>query len=283
MAYLIHINSLPELDQLLEAKKETLTIIDFHAAWCGPCHQIAPYYEQLSRNFRHVAFAKVDVDAVPAVAERYRVTAMPTFVFIKNKIVVDLLRGASAPALNSLIAKHAPTATAGASGSGSASSLLEFLDTTQLTCLNESPEHGIKTILGQKRRNKSDAYLLSDADEQLLLTISFNQAVRVRSLVLTGKVASQAPKKIKLLINKPAVGFEDVEDAEEPEVAQVLTLSEDIVAEGKPITVRFVRFQSVNSLTIFVASNHGGDDETRIDSIDVLGNTIEYVSMLGFH
>ena len=55
---------------------------------------------------------------------------------------------------------------------------------------------------------------------------------------------------IKLLINRNAIGFEDVEDAEEPEAAQVLEVSEDAVKEGRPIDLRFVRFQSVNSLHV---------------------------------
>lgn len=52
------------------------------------------------------------------------------------------------------------------------------------------------------------------------------------------------------MINRNAIDFEDVEDAEEPEVAQVLEVPEDTVKEGRPIDLRFVRFQSVNSLHV---------------------------------
>lgn len=51
-------------------------------------------------------------------------------------------------------------------------------------------------------------------------------------------------------MNRPNLGFEDVEDAEEPEVTQVLSISDAIVTEGKPILLRFVRFQAVNSLHV---------------------------------
>jgi len=54
-------------------------------------------------------------------------------------------------------------------------------------------------------------------------------------------------------------------------VAQVLELTEEQVTNGTPIPLRFVRFQAVSSLHIFVASNHGGEDETRINAIDVFG------------
>ncbi|KAI0256532.1 PITH domain-containing protein [Lactifluus subvellereus] len=150
-------------------------------------------------------------------------------------------------------------------------SLLEYLDLSQLNCLNEDDDHSLKSILSDKTRNISDSYLLSDADEQLLLNIHFNQAVRVRSVILHTSDPQKGPKLIKLLVNRNAIGFEDVEDAEEPEVAQVLELPEDSIKEGRPINLRFVRFQSVNSLHIFVNSNHGGEETTRLDAIDILG------------
>jgi hypothetical protein len=56
-------------------------------------------------------------------------------------------------------------------------SLLQHLEAPQLNCLNESSEHTLKSILSSKKPNATSAYLLSDADEQLLLNIpvsSFN-------------------------------------------------------------------------------------------------------------
>ena len=84
----------------------------------------------------------------------------------------------------------------------------------------------------------------------LLDLTQFNQAVRVRSIVLMSKDAARAPKNIKLFINRPSLGFEDVEDANEPAAAQVLELSNEDVVEGRPVVLRFVRFQSVNSLHV---------------------------------
>jgi hypothetical protein len=50
-------------------------------------------------------------------------------------------------------------------------SLLEYLDLSQLNCLNESSAHTFKSIVSLKSRNTSGSFLLSDADEQLLLNI----------------------------------------------------------------------------------------------------------------
>jgi hypothetical protein len=148
-------------------------------------------------------------------------------------------------------------------------SLLEFLDLSQVNCLNEAEDHNIKDIFPGKARNTTDSYLLSDADEQLLLNIhvcarpyerlsssclqpryQFNQADRVKSVILHTADSQKGPKSIKLLLNRNAIDFGDVEDAEEPEVAQVLEVSEDTVKEGRPIDLRYVRFQSVNSLHV---------------------------------
>jgi len=154
-------------------------------------------------------------------------------------------------------------------------SLLQHLDNLQTNCLNEVRTNTLRSITGAKTRNTvKDAFLLSDADEQLLLNIHFNQTVRPRSIIIHTAAAqiAQGPARIKLFINRSAIGFEDVEDAEEPEAAQVIDLTEEQVKEGKPIPLRFVRFQSVTILHVFVQSNFGGEDVTRIDALDILGS-----------
>jgi len=71
-----------------------LVVIDFSATWCEPCKKISPAYEKLANTFTNWVFTKVDVDIVPDCAENYQVTAMPTFVFIKNGSVVGRVVGA---------------------------------------------------------------------------------------------------------------------------------------------------------------------------------------------
>ncbi|KIM57654.1 hypothetical protein SCLCIDRAFT_1219346 [Scleroderma citrinum Foug A] len=159
-------------------------------------------------------------------------------------------------------------------------SLLEHLDMSQINCLNEQPDHDFKSIVASKNINlpESSTYLASDADGQLLINIHFNQAVRIRKLVVRSKVPDNGPKTLKLLINKPAIDFVDVDGVADSQFSQVLELSKADITEGKPIALRFVRFQSVNSLHIFVESNHYGDgdeEETRIDAIDLLGTPVE--------
>ena len=59
-------------------------MIDFFATWCGPCKMIAPKLEQMDKDMDNVVFLKVDVDEAEDVAQEYNISAMPTFVFLKN-------------------------------------------------------------------------------------------------------------------------------------------------------------------------------------------------------
>ncbi|KAF9566995.1 thioredoxin-domain-containing protein, partial [Agrocybe pediades] len=110
-----HLTSLSQLDTILSKSKDKLSVIDFHATWCGPCHAIAPTFEALAKQYPNVNFLKCDVDAASEVAQKYTVTAMPTFVFLKGSTKVDQVRGADKAGLTNTIKKHA-------SGSPNASS-----------------------------------------------------------------------------------------------------------------------------------------------------------------
>jgi len=77
--------------------------------------------------------------------------------------------------------------------------------------------------------------------------------VRIRTLVLRSSTAPErGPKTLKLLVNKSAISFGDVEAAKDAEFTQVVTLSKEVVGEGRPVALKFVRFTSVNSLHVRV-------------------------------
>jgi len=104
-----HLTSTAQLSQLLSSAEDKLTVIDFHATWCGPCHAIAPKFESLSKEYQQVVFCKCDVDDASDVAQAYNVSAMPTFIFVKGDTVVETVRGANPGALESTIKKYAGT------------------------------------------------------------------------------------------------------------------------------------------------------------------------------
>ncbi|RDB29300.1 Peptide-N(4)-(N-acetyl-beta-glucosaminyl)asparagine amidase [Hypsizygus marmoreus] len=109
-----HLASLSELDTILSKSKDKLSVIDFHATWCGPCHAIAPTFESLSKQYKNVNFLKCDVDAAKDIATRYAVSAMPTFIFLKGGVKVDQVRGANKAALEDAVRRHSGPASSSA-------------------------------------------------------------------------------------------------------------------------------------------------------------------------
>ncbi|MHB1567797.1 MAG: thioredoxin family protein [Solirubrobacteraceae bacterium] len=66
------------------AVAEGLTIIDFWAAWCGPCRAMAPQFERAAQLRPAYRFAKVDVDAEPELAARYSIRSIPTLMVLRD-------------------------------------------------------------------------------------------------------------------------------------------------------------------------------------------------------
>jgi thioredoxin 1 len=65
-----------------DAVSDGLTVIDFWAAWCGPCRAMAPQFERAAQLRPQYRFAKVDVDAEPGLAGRYAIRSIPTLVVL---------------------------------------------------------------------------------------------------------------------------------------------------------------------------------------------------------
>lgn len=62
-----------------------VTLYDFTAAWCAPCKQLAPVLHELATDYRDRArVVEIDVEHEPALAQAYRVTAMPTLVLVRD-------------------------------------------------------------------------------------------------------------------------------------------------------------------------------------------------------
>jgi len=70
-------------------------LVDFWAAWCGPCRTVGPIVEELADEYKgKIKVAKLDVDSNKQVASKYGVRGIPTLMLFKDGQIVDQIVGA---------------------------------------------------------------------------------------------------------------------------------------------------------------------------------------------
>lgn len=84
---------------VVDRSQEVAVVVDFWAAWCGPCRQLGPLIESaVARRDPDVVLAKVDIDANPGLAQAFKVLSIPAVKAFRGGAVVDEFVGLVSPA-----------------------------------------------------------------------------------------------------------------------------------------------------------------------------------------
>lgn len=296
-----------------------IAVVDFHADWCGPCAAIAPAYEALAAQLTRpgvLAFAKVNVDEQRQIAQTYNISAMPTFMVFKSGREAKRIKGADLKALDKAVrelAAEASSAGAEAEASASASAaqaggagwlgaslprgygdVTEAVDQLNLDFLNLDSEaggarvvfeNGKPSALGGAGGGKKD-YIESDTDEQMMLFVPFQSTMKLHTLQVTsvpgegGEEEVGRPKTLRLYTNRShTLGFDEADGEPATQTIEIGEDSWDEKTGTAKVELRFVKFQNISSLVVFVVDNDKESEKTRIDRLRLVGDTGEKKAM----
>jgi hypothetical protein len=170
------------------------------------------------------------------------------------------------------------------------------VDVRGLDLLNADSEFGgVRTLFessqpktltkGKRASTGSDAskdWIESDVDNQLMLYVPFTANLKIHTIHITSCVSGDddddeapvRPKTIHIWTNRQHnLGFEEAEDVPSTQTIELKESDWDVESGTAKLELRFVKFQNVYSVVLFVADGDGDGEKTRIDRIRFVGET----------
>ena len=145
------------------------------------------------------------------------------------------------------------------------------------------------TALKSKGKNKQESkdkdWIESDTDEQLMLYIPFQSTLKVHTLHITSIPPTDddevtRPSSIRLYTNKANVlSFDEAESVPPTQTVELKPEDWDPKTHTAKVELRFVKFQNITSLVVFVAEVEGDGEKTRVDRIRIIGESGEKRNM----
>ena len=148
--------------------------------------------------------------------------------------------------------------------------LVSYISEKDSECLNEDDDHPYGHCL-----NEGGGFLQSDCDEQLIMSLAFNQNVKVHSLKIKAP-SDKGPKLLRIFQNQPSTLDFDKADSMASSQDLVLTPAQ---LDGSPIALRFVKFQNVNNIQFFLKDNQSGGEVTQMDHFAMIGVPVQTTQM----
>lgn len=170
------------------------------------------------------------------------------------------------------------------------SNVTDQIDLKGLELLNFDGDFGnVRTFFDSTKPSASESdksstkdWVESDTDDQLMLFIPFQSTLKIHSLQITSlppssdDEAPMRPKTVQIYTNRAHVlGFEEAEDITPTQSITLSSRDWDLKTGTANIELRFVKFQNVSSLVIFVVNGDGEGEKVRLDRIRVIGESGE--------